>query len=528
MLTRLLCRINIRPRLAITLLVVLVQLLALGSIAWSAAATASSAASQGRQYARSTEARVQLKTDAALIALDENSLAGDFALHASTTYDLSALARDKAQFVSDYRAATPKGSLGAAESTETTSVWRAYQGYLALSAQAVQAFKSGAVPTGENSVQELSVASIIKPVDQLLKLEDSAQDARVASTDASASDARSLALGIWLLSVAVAVVLGTAVIRSVTKPLAEVRASLDAVSGADLTKRADVSSSDEMGHMARALDAQMESRRQVVLSARDISSELGEAAGDLAALSMRIWADASQTAGDAQDLSATAEQVSQSVESIAAAIEELSASVSEIARAAGEAAGVASEGVGIAQATSGTVSRLSQSSGEIGEVVKVITGIAQQTNLLALNATIEAARAGEAGRGFAIVANEVKELAKESAKATGDIIRRIDAIQGDSEAVIQSISQIDHIMGTIHESQERIAAAVEQQTSTTNEIGQSIHNTASGSRDIATSIGRIAGAAQDITNGTAASQGSANGMSEMADRLHSLFHDYKC
>ncbi len=83
-----------------------------------------------------------------------------------------------------------------------------------------------------------------------------------------------------------------------------------------------------------------------------------------------------------------------------------------------------------AAATNETVQKLGTSSQEIGDVIKVITSIAEQTNLLALNATIEAARAGEAGKGFAVVASEVKELAQETAKATEDIARRVEAIQG--------------------------------------------------------------------------------------------------
>src|SRR3546814_3506271 len=84
-------------------------------------------------------------------------------------------------------------------------------------------------------------------------------------------------------------------------------------------------------------------------------------------------------------------------------------------------------------------SRLGETSVEIGEVIKVITSIAEQTNLLALNATIEAARAGEAGKGFAVVANEVKELAKQTAEATGDIAGKVTAIQTDAKAARDAI-----------------------------------------------------------------------------------------
>ena len=106
-----------------------------------------------------------------------------------------------------------------------------------------------------------------------------------------------------------------------------------------------------------------------------------------------------------------------------------------------EASEVASRAVIAAETTTATVAELGDSSAEIGNVVKVVTSIAEQTDLLALNATIEAARAGEAGKGLAVVANEVKERAQETAKATEDIARRVEAIQKDTGAAVGAIEE---------------------------------------------------------------------------------------
>jgi PAS domain-containing protein len=136
---------------------------------------------------------------------------------------------------------------------------------------------------------------------------------------------------------------------------------------------------------------------------------------------------------------------------------ELLASVStdlaRSARAAVESAGL----------TADKIQKLDESTSEIGKVVELITSIAQQTNLLALNATIEAARAGEAGRGFAVVANEVKELANETAKATGDITGQVDTIRQDTQAAVAAIEGIQSIIRTLDDSQRSISEVVEEQ-----------------------------------------------------------------
>jgi methyl-accepting chemotaxis protein len=183
---------------------------------------------------------------------------------------------------------------------------------------------------------------------------------------------------------------------------------------------------------------------------------------------------------------------------------------------------VAKAAVGVAQQTNQTISKLGESSVEIGKVIKVITSIAQQTNLLALNATIEAARAGEAGRGFAVVANEVKELAKETAKATEEIGLKIETIQGDTRSAVTAIGEVSGIINQINDISNVIAAAVEEQTATTNEIGRNVGQAAQGTQEIARNISGVASAARNTSAGAADMQRSVSTLSGVSQQLDEL------
>lgn len=183
------------------------------------------------------------------------------------------------------------------------------------------------------------------------------------------------------------------------------------------------------------------------------------------------------------NLLSLSEDSSSNVQMVAAATEELSASISEISNQVSHTAVSAQETALIVQQTSSQVERLSEAAHKIGEIVDMIRGIAEQTNLLALNATIEAARAGEAGKGFAVVASEVKNLAGKTSEATKEIIAQVETIQTETK---QTVDGIDAIVSKIADVQERsasVAAAVEQQQAATAEISRSVYQASAGAQD---------------------------------------------
>ncbi|MEZ5257417.1 MAG: methyl-accepting chemotaxis protein [Ilumatobacteraceae bacterium] len=200
----------------------------------------------------------------------------------------------------------------------------------------------------------------------------------------------------------------------------------------------------------------------------------------------------------------------------------MATSIQSISQTAQHAVGVATSAAAMARTTNETVAQLGASSAEIGSVVATITSIAEQTNLLALNATIEAARAGEAGKGFAVVAQEVKELSRATADATADIAGRITAIQTDAEAAVEAINQITEIIAQISETQATIAAAVEEQTATTDQMSRSITDASLGSSEIATNIDSMARTAEEVSASVEQTRLTADQLSALAGELRSL------
>jgi methyl-accepting chemotaxis protein len=318
------------------------------------------------------------------------------------------------------------------------------------------------------------------------------------------------------------------VIRStIVKPLDKVRSLLHRVAEGDLTSRVEVSSADEVGQMGKALNATVEKISEVVRAIGNESVNVANASEEFSAVSQQISANSEETSAQANAVSTATEQVNRGLQTVASSTEEMSASIREIAKNATEAAKVADSAMHTAKQANTIVAKLGESSAEIGQVIKVITSIAQKTDLLALNATVEAARAGEVGAGFAVVANEVKELAKQTATATEDISRKIEAIQSDAKGAVQAIGSISGVIGQVNEISGTIATAVEEQSATTSEMSRSVAEAARGAGEVAQNIQGVAQAAQSTSHGATDSQKAAKSLAEMSTHLRALVSRFK-
>ena len=227
--------------------------------------------------------------------------------------------------------------------------------------------------------------------------------------------------------------------------------------------------------------------------------------GEMRTAAVSVTNIASEMTGYSTSAESASLESSQSVQSVAFGAEELANSINLINQQVSETAQIIESAATNAETTSDKIDGLSKSAQKIGDILSLITDIAEQTNVLALNATIEAARAGEAGRGFTVVASEVKVLAGQSAKAAGEIASQISEIQSSTGDAVGAIREISEIMGNIDRYTTTISEGMKEQHLATDTISQNAQLAASGAgtveqamSDVSTSVDKNTDAATQV------------------------------
>jgi methyl-accepting chemotaxis protein len=327
--------------------------------------------------------------------------------------------------------------------------------------------------------------------------------------------ATATAAGAGVVALVAGVVIYLYVARRTVQPLRAAAERLEELAGgaADLTVRLPVNTNDEVGQLARALNAFLDNLHGLVQEIRQASVEVGSASQQLSAAS--------------QQLSAGAQEQVSALEETAASLEELSGTVRQNADSARQAnqlsvgsSDTAHQGRQVVASAVGSMQEIARASTKIVEIITVIDEIAFQTNLLALNAAVEAARAGEDGRGFAVVAAEVRSLAQRSAGAA----REIKGLIGDA------VAKVDGGAGLVNQSGQKletIVAAVKQVTDIVAQIAAASHEQSVGIEQVNRAVGQMDQVVQANAAQTEELSSTAQALAAQAAELQRLVARFK-
>jgi len=361
-------------------------------------------------------------------------------------------------------------------------------------------------------------------------------------------------LGLILLSMALAYPI---VFVGIVKPIRSMISMLQDIAEGegDLTKRIIDNSGDETEEMANWFNLFVQKVQNIIQDVAGNAGTLYGSSQSLAGISSQMATNAAHTSDTANSVAAASEEMSANMHSVAAAMEEASTNVSMVAAATEQmsstineisantekARGITASAVTKTVSASSQVGELGRAAQEIGKVVETITEISSQVDLLALNATIEAARAGDAGKGFAVVAGEIKELARQTAAASGEIKDRVIKIQSNTEGTVNEINDVSEVVNEINAIVATIASAVEEQSVTTREIVGNVSQASVGltevnenvaqssqvSSEIARDISNVTSSANDISKSCIEVNVSSEELAGLANQLNQMVSRFK-
>ena len=338
----------------------------------------------------------------------------------------------------------------------------------------------------------------------IVKLSEAMYQLQLDRRDQESAQARNMQIGCTLLAMILGIIAAVIITRQITRPLQETMAVVDRIASGDLSQTMVVTRRDELGVLQQGIQRMGTTLRELIGGIRDSVVQIASAAEELSAVTEQTSAGVNSQKVETDQVATAMHEMSATVAEVARNAEQASEAASTADKEARAGDKVVSEAIGQIERLAAEVVRssdamtlLEQESDKIGKVMDVIKAVAEQTNLLALNAAIEAARAGEAGRGFAVVADEVRGLAQRTQQSTEEIENLVAALQNGTRQVSSimlssreltvssvqlsrkagtSLNSITQTVSNIQAMNQQIAAAAEEQSAVAEEISRSIVN----------------------------------------------------
>ncbi|BCB26431.1 methyl-accepting chemotaxis protein [Sulfurimicrobium lacus] len=417
--------------------------------------------------------------------------------------------------------------------TQAAIFEQAWKDYAESGNKTIELARSGDYETASSFMKTESAKKFAAARDALLNLmKHEKETAKNSFESASKSNTttKTVVLITLLLGLAIGAGQSYGTIRSIASRLNLMQTTIGEVEqSSDFSKRVPIDSSDEVGQTAKSFNELMGVLQHSFGVIQDNVTQVSGAAHRLSAVADQVASSSEQGSDDSAEMAATVEEVTVSINHISESAREalsISRKSGELSIEGGkiihEAASEMTKIADTVRRTSQTIEELGQHSNDISAIVQVIKDVADQTNLLALNAAIEAARAGEQGRGFAVVADEVRKLAERTTKATEEITQMIGAIQGSAHAAVAAmsgtVSMVDGGVSLAHQAGDainQIRDGAHQVTQVVNDISVALVEQSAASNNLAGHVEKVA----QITERNSAAAGESAKEAQHMDEL---------
>ncbi|MCG9748975.1 methyl-accepting chemotaxis protein [Vibrio brasiliensis] len=374
-----------------------------------------------------------------------------------------------------------------------------------------------------------------------IAMEDSLMIERQASAQIAAQSMENTLIFGTLLAITLGAMISWGVIKAITEPVSEVAKGLELLAGGDLTASISVSSKDELGQMAQSFNQAVGKTNSAMVQVLSTTDEVVSGSVAISQANTDMTRELELQADKVAQISASIEEMSVSIQEVATKSADATACAQDAgvkANSGGRIVASTIEGMNsineAVTASSNSVAELGKRGAQIGEIINVINDIAEQTNLLALNAAIEAARAGEAGRGFAVVADEVRALADRTTSATKEIGESIEAIQSETN---EAVTRMDSGTSHVHEglslateagnSLEDIVSGAQQVASMIDSIAAAAEEQSLASSEVAKNVETVSEASQNANQQAGMASGSAQELANKAESLRQMVNQFK-